>query len=102
MKWQKDVVHLDEGLKPLFEKNRQILVDQLLFMQKKIEEHQARKNADTIGKYDRVENSLHPVGGLQERIWNPFYFLNHYGSAWIDDLLEEDLAFDGSHYVIYL
>ena len=101
-KWQNEVIPLDEGLKPLFEKNRQILVDQLLFMQKKIEEHLARKNADTIGKYNRVENSLHPVGGLQERIWNPFYFLNHYGAAWINDLLEEDLAFDGSHYVIYL
>ncbi len=102
LKWQSEVAHLDAGLEPLFEKNRQILVDQLLFMQKKIEEHLARKNADTIGKYNRVENSLNPVGGLQERIWNPFYFLNLYGSSWIDALLEEDLAFDGSHYVIYL
>ena len=101
-KWQKEMVHLEAGLEPLFEKNRQILVDQLLFMQKKIEEQLARKNADTIGKYNRVENSLKPVGGLQERIWNPFYFFNHHGSAWVDALLEENLAFDGSHYVIYL
>ena len=102
LNWQDEMIQLDAGLEPIFEKNRQILVNQLLFMQKKIEEHLARRNADTIGKYNRVENSLHPVGGLQERIWNPFYFLNHYGSSWIDALLEEDLTFDGSHYVIYL
>lgn len=102
VKWQEETIPLDAGLEPLFEKNRQILVNQLLFMQKKVEEQLARKNADTIGKYNRVENSLHPSGGLQERIWNPFYFLNQYGSSWIEMLLEEKLAFDGSHYIIYV
>ena len=100
--WQHKAVNFDKGLEPLFEKNRQLLKEQLLFMQKKVEKHLERKNEETIEKYNFVENRLHPEGGLQERIINPFYFFNHYGQSWVEDLLAEKLEFDGSHYVVSL
>ncbi len=100
--WQHKAVNFDKGLEPLFEKNRQIIKDQLLFMQKKVESHLERKNEETIVKYNRVENRLHPSGGLQERILNPFDFFNHYGTSWVESLLAESLEFDGSHYVVFI
>ncbi len=98
--WQQKAVDFDKGLEPLFEKNRHLIKEQLLFMQKKVESHLERKNEETIAKYNRVENSLHPTGGLQERILNPFYFFNQYGTLWVDYLLAESVEFDGSHYVV--
>lgn len=100
--WQHKAVDFDKGLEPLFEKNRQIIKEQLLFMQKKVESHLERKNEETIGKYNRVENRLHPAGGLQERILNPFDFFNQYGTSWVEQLLAESLEFDGSHYVVFI
>ena len=98
--WQHKAVQFDKGLEPLFEKNRHLIKEQLLFMQKKVENHLERKNEETIEKYNYVENRLHPEGGLQERIINPFYFFNQYGTSWVEYLLTESLEFDGSHYVV--
>ena len=100
LEWQHKAVNFDKGLEPLFEKNRHLIKEQLLFMQKKVETHLERKNEETIAKYNLVENRLHPEGGLQERILNPFYFFNQYGTLWIKSLLTESLEFDGSHYVV--
>ena len=100
LEWQHKAVNFDKGLEPLFEKNRHLIKEQLMFMQKKVETHLERKNEETIAKYNLVENRLHPEGGLQERILNPFYFFNQYGTLWIKSLLTESLEFDGSHYVV--
>ena len=39
---------------------------------------------------------------LQERIYHPYYFMNMYGPALIDDLLALPLEQNGYHQVVYL
>lgn len=100
--WEAKIQETDKGLQPLFEKNRQLILDQLEFLQKKIEIQVERRHQETIAKYNRIENMIHPFGGLQERIWHPFYFFNQYGASWIDELLKEPFEYNGTHYVVYI
>ncbi|SEN29430.1 bacillithiol biosynthesis cysteine-adding enzyme BshC [Mesobacillus persicus] len=91
---------LDKVLLPLLEKNEQILLNQIEFMEKKIHESVCRKHDDVLRKFGRVENALRPNGSPQERIWNPYFFLNKYGLDFFSELLSLPFSFDGTHKVI--
>ncbi|MHC0037269.1 bacillithiol biosynthesis cysteine-adding enzyme BshC [Pseudoneobacillus sp. C159] len=93
---------LDKGLLPLLLKNEAKLLEQIDFMQVKIDQSIQQKHSNTFQKFNRIENSLRPNGGPQERTWNVFYFLNKYGFTIIKNLLELPLEFDGKHKVIKL
>ncbi|WP_053362067.1 bacillithiol biosynthesis cysteine-adding enzyme BshC [Bacillus sp. FJAT-27251] len=91
---------LDKGLIPLVKKNEDLLLKQIAYMEKKVDESICRKHDDILAKFARVENALRPGGSPQERVWNPFYYLNQYGLDFFSELLSLPLVFDGSHKVI--
>jgi bacillithiol synthase len=91
---------LDKGLVPLVKKNEDLLLKQIAYMEKKVDESICRKHDDILAKFARVENALRPGGSPQERVWNPFYYLNQYGLDFFSELLSLPLVFDGSHKVI--
>lgn len=91
---------IDPVLMPLLEKNEQILMKQISFMEGKIVEAVCRKHDHILKKFTRVENALRPGGSPQERVWNPFYYLNKYGLNFVSDLLGLQYEFDGSHKII--
>ncbi len=93
-------VHVDKGLLPLVEKNEEILLKQIAFMEKKVYESVCRKHDDVLKKFTRVENALRPNGSPQERVWNPFYYLNQYGIDFFSAVLTLSFKFDGTHKVI--
>lgn len=93
---------LDRGLLPLLAKNETKLLEQIDFMQNRIDNSIQQRHAITFQKFNRIENSLRPNGSPQERIWNVFYFLNKYGFTMIDDVLDLPFEFDGLHKVIKL
>ena len=93
---------MDRGLTPLVKKNEKILLKQIDFMEAKIEQAIERKHEIVLSKYQRVGNSLRPNGSLQERIWNPLYFLNRYGLDFISRLGALPYEFNGHHKVIKL
>lgn len=91
---------VDKGLLPLLKKNEEILLTQIQFMERKIHESVCRKHDDILRKFNRVENALRPGGSPQERVWNPFYYLNKYGLDFFSELVKQPFAFDGTHKVI--
>jgi bacillithiol synthase len=91
---------IDPVLMPMLEKNESILMNQIVFMEDKIVEAICRKNDHILRKFTRVENALRPGGSPQERVWNPFYYLNKYGLNLISDLLKLHYEFDGTHKII--
>lgn len=91
---------IDPVLVPLLQKNESILLNQISFMEGKIVEAVCRKHDHILRKFARVENSLKPGGSPQERVWNPFYYLNKYGLNLVSDLLTLDYQFDGTHKII--
>ncbi|MGG5253051.1 bacillithiol biosynthesis cysteine-adding enzyme BshC [Neobacillus sp. SM06] len=93
---------LDKGLLPLLEKNEGRIRKQIDFMEKKLEESVQLQHQVVLNKFARVDLALRPDGFPQERIWNVFYYLNLYGLALIEDLMELPFVFDGTHKVIKL
>jgi bacillithiol synthase len=97
---EQKLVHLDRGLLPLLHKNESILIEQVDFLKSKIESSIQLRHENTFQKFNRIENSLRPNGGPQERTWNVFYFLNKYGFEFIQEIMQLPMEFDGLHKVI--
>ena len=66
---------LDKGLIPLFEKNQARLLEQIEFMEGKNEDHLKQKHEVALSKFNRVDNSLRPMGAPQERILNALNYI---------------------------
>lgn len=90
------------GLLPLIKKNEAILLKQLSFLEGKFAEALHLKHDVQLKKYGRIESSLRPAGGPQERTWNIFYFLNKYGLDFAEKLTSLPFEFDGKHKVVKL
>lgn len=93
---------IDPVLLPMLQKNESILLNQIKFMEDKIVEAICQKNDHILRKFSRVENALRPGGAPQERVWNPFYYLNKYGLELVPELLKLQYRFDGTHKIIKL
>ncbi|WP_071459349.1 bacillithiol biosynthesis cysteine-adding enzyme BshC [Bacillus massilinigeriensis] len=90
----------EPSLVPLLEKNERILLSQINFIAEKTKEPALRKNEAVLRKYDRIANSLRPLGIPQERVWNPFWYFNKYGIRFVQEILKQKLTFDGSHKIV--
>ena len=91
---------LDKGLIPLIEKNQARLMEQIDFMEGKTEDHLKQKHEFALGKFQRVDHSLRPIGAPQERILNALYYMNQYGIPFLSELAHLNYDFDGKHKVI--
>ena len=91
---------LDKGLIPLFEKNQGKLMEQIEFMEGKLEDHLKQKHEVALSKFQRVDHSLRPIGAPQERILNALYYMNRYGISFLSELAYLNYEFDGKHKVI--
>ncbi|WP_449619291.1 bacillithiol biosynthesis cysteine-adding enzyme BshC [Robertmurraya sp. Marseille-Q9965] len=89
-----------KGMMRLVEKNESILLAQISFIEGKFEDALHLKHEVVLNKYERIECSLHPSGGPQERTWNIYYFLNKYGLGFVDQLTNLPYKFDGKHKVV--
>ena len=85
---------------PIIEKNAKYITNQFDYLLNKADELVKQKNHQVLSKYDRIELALLPFGGLQERCWNIFYFLNKYGLLFINRVQELPLTCNGNHFVI--
>ncbi|MDF1506689.1 bacillithiol biosynthesis cysteine-adding enzyme BshC [Robertmurraya sp. DFI.2.37] len=89
-----------KGLIPLLQKNESILLQQIAFMEGKIEEALLIKHDVALKQLDCIDYSIRPFGGPQERVWNIYYFLNKYGLDFVERLLKLPFDFDGTHKVV--
>ncbi|AIY05943.1 hypothetical protein Plano_1978 [Planococcus sp. PAMC 21323] len=92
---------ISKGLTPIVEKNLQFHVKQLKFLKNKLQDEVILQNSIEFGHYDAIENELLPNGGFQERIYNPFTFMNQYGTGLVTELLALPLSYDKNHKIIY-
>ncbi|OCA85544.1 bacillithiol biosynthesis cysteine-adding enzyme BshC [Bacillus sp. FJAT-27225] len=93
-------IEIDPAMLALLKKNESIILSQVGFMQKKLEDAVKMKHAVKLGKYTRVGLELRPEGMPQERVWNILYYMNKFGINFPGRLLELDFEFDGSHKLI--
>ncbi|WP_244886903.1 bacillithiol biosynthesis cysteine-adding enzyme BshC [Rossellomorea vietnamensis] len=99
---RKLAVSIDQGLNPILDKNLEFHHSQFDYLRKKIDKALKDKHSLIFTQFTKVENSIRPNEGPQERTWNVLYFLNKYGPTFIRDLTSLDYSFDGTHKVIYI
>lgn len=86
----------------LLQKNMQFHVSQFNYIKEKSEDAQLIKHEVAVRTYDNIENEVVPNGGLQERIYTPYVYLNSYGPTLIQDLLRLPFEMDGTHKLVFL
>lgn len=86
----------------LADKNLHYLQDTILFLEGRINKAIEEKYAKEIEEFDLISLSLRPEGGLQERIWNPIFWLNHHGAEFLQSIIHRELSMKESHFVVWL
>lgn len=83
-------------------RNKKYHLQQFAYLKEKLQEDLQLKHDVILKQYRLVEHLLLPNGKPQERMYNPFQFLNSYGPTLIEDLLQLEYKIDSEHYVIIL
>ncbi|MEC1179454.1 bacillithiol biosynthesis cysteine-adding enzyme BshC [Metasolibacillus meyeri] len=88
-------------LRNIIQKNKQYHRMQFDYLASKIEQEILRKHDVKIKQFDLLLTELFPNNNLQERLFNPYQYLNIYGFTLIDGLIELNLVPSFQHnYVI--
>ena len=93
---------VSKGLTPLVEKNLQFHLRQLEFLRNKLEDEVVLQNSVQFGHYDYLENELMPNGSPQERIYNPFHYINDCGMDMVERILKLNMKYDKNHKIILI
>ena len=93
---------VDADLEGVAKKNLELIQKQLEYMTKTIHRKIRKGYATELRKFDRVKACLFPDGKPQERVWSAFYFINYWGTEWVNELLETPIAFDGQTMIVHL
>ncbi|MET3208843.1 UNVERIFIED_CONTAM: bacillithiol biosynthesis cysteine-adding enzyme BshC [Paenibacillus sp. PvR008] len=93
---------IEKGLLRLGETNREKILDQIAYLEAKVQEALFRQNESALRQWDRIEWSLFPFGQPQERVYTIYHFLNRYGLSLIDMIMDVPTDLTGTHRVIYV
>ncbi|GAB7387672.1 bacillithiol biosynthesis cysteine-adding enzyme BshC [Bacillaceae bacterium] len=93
---------INEGLKELGEKNLEKVKEQVDYLERRAIQAFEHKHASALRQFERIKLALLPNDKPQERIYNVFSYLNKYGFAWLEALVEHPLAPNGKHKVVHL
>ncbi|RHW36507.1 bacillithiol biosynthesis cysteine-adding enzyme BshC [Neobacillus notoginsengisoli] len=99
-KFHEKTAQIAPSLLTMLKKNEEIVIGQLTFMQKKLEDAVQQRHQVTLDKYSRISMALRPEGLPQERVWNVLYYLNKYGLDFVNRLAELEYEFDGTHKLV--
>ncbi|MDN4492416.1 bacillithiol biosynthesis cysteine-adding enzyme BshC [Ureibacillus aquaedulcis] len=89
-------------LQALVDKNKQYHEKQFEYLSRKIEQQVLIKHDKTIRQFELLQLEIYPNDSLQERVYNPFQYMNYYGPTLIQDLCSLPLEIANKHYVIHL
>jgi len=95
-----EVVSFDPGLEELAEKNTARLLEQVDFLQQKVEQSLRNRHEVTLTRMQRVEQALLPEGRWQERVYSYFLYANKYGPELIDRLVATPFPPGPAHHIV--
>ena len=85
------------------EKNMLYIERQMDNLQKRMSQKLKATYQVPLNHFDELESALHPNGGLQERVWNPYLLINQYGQKFLKEIIhDENMNFGEEHYIVYL
>jgi uncharacterized protein YllA (UPF0747 family) len=95
------VAGLNPGLKKLAETNRSKIVEQIEFLEAKAADAFRSQHETSLRHWERIRQSVLPLGKPQERVYNVFQYWVKYGGGWLQQLAEQPLSSDGDHRIVY-
>ncbi|WP_202076947.1 bacillithiol biosynthesis cysteine-adding enzyme BshC [Caldalkalibacillus salinus] len=90
------------GMDALGSKNIEKVLTQVDYLEKRSVASLKSQHDVALRQFDKVEQSLFPLGKLQERTHNPFTFFNKHGMVLVKHLLDLPLEANGQHKLIYI
>lgn len=94
----KEQLHLSE----IIGKNLEYHKRQFDYLKKKINQQILIKHETVLKQLAKIENEIVPNDTMQERVFNPFQFINEYGEDFIEDLLKLPFGISKSHYIVHI
>src|SRR5699024_3358624 len=89
-------------LAELADKNLFYLKANIDYLKNSMEKVLEEKYAKELAEFDMIQNTLHPLGGLQERVWNALLLVNEYGTDSIKQLINEPCSLEKQHFIVYI
>lgn len=93
-------LNASEDQRKLLKKNHQIQTHQYEYLQSRYLKNIERENEISMRHFHLLSQTLHPMGGLQERIWNPLQLLNEFGIDMYTSSTFPPLRYTFDQYVI--
>ena len=84
----------------LLEKNNQIHLNQYDYLIKRYLLNIERENEISMKHFKELSETLHPMGGLQERIWNPLQIMNDFGIDVFSPSTYPPLSYTFDHIIV--
>ncbi|WP_438351630.1 bacillithiol biosynthesis cysteine-adding enzyme BshC [Paenibacillus sp. FA6] len=97
-----DLRMLQKGLYTLGQSNKGKIIDQISYLERKSKEALEQRHDAELRQWDRIGASLFPNGKPQERVYNVYQYLNHYGLSLIRDLMNITVDYSEEHRVIIM
>lgn len=94
--------HQNLQLDKIIEKNKQYHQNQLEYLSRKIEQFTLIKHEVTIRRLNTISSEIYPQETFQERVYNPYKYMNVYGPSLISDLIKLPLTISNTHYIVHL
>lgn len=89
-------------VKKIVEKNKMYHTQQFDYLRNQISRQVLQKHEVILHQFNVLTSELLPEGGFQERVYNPYQYLNSYGPTLIDDLLELKMSISAQHHIVVL
>ncbi|MFC4599401.1 bacillithiol biosynthesis cysteine-adding enzyme BshC [Cohnella hongkongensis] len=88
---------LQPGLAQLASGNRDRILEQISYLESRSVDAIAKRHESSLRQWDRIRQSLSPLGKPQERVYGTVHFWNRYGPGWL--LLWDEVPFQrvGGH-----
>ncbi|WP_019636244.1 bacillithiol biosynthesis cysteine-adding enzyme BshC [Paenibacillus fonticola] len=93
---------VEKGLLKLGDTNKAKIIEQMEFLQARVNDALERSSATGLRHFELIESSLFPLRKPQERVFNIYAYFNRYGTDWIDRLMEVPYELMGQHRMIYV
>ncbi|MDU0996401.1 MAG: bacillithiol biosynthesis BshC, partial [Staphylococcus lugdunensis] len=98
-KLKREVQH-NQNNSNLVDKNHEIHHKQLNYLEQRYLLNIERENVISMKHFKEISESLHPMGGLQERIWNPLQIMNDFGMDVFNPSTYPPLSYTFDHIVV--
>ncbi len=93
---------MDPTLHAMSEKNATFLMDQIQFLESRLHRHIEETHKHAIGQFEEAIFWLKPLGSPQERIIHPIILLNIVGQSGLKQILNQPIAVNGEHKLLFL